>query len=83
MMKRKKRKRKMIKTTEFIDTAKETIEFTLSEIAALKAAAKTVSENMNLSYDPFYSIILKLSEAEIRVYKKKLAQANDRAVPKD
>ena len=77
-------KRKKMKTSfEYIDTTRETIEFTLSEIAALKTAAKTVSENMNLSYDPFYSIILKLSEAEIRIYKKKLAQENDRAVPKD
>ena len=73
----------MTRPVEFVDTTRETIDFTLSEIAALKAAAKTVSENMNLSYDPFYSIILKLSEAEIRIYKKKLAQTNDRAVPKD
>ena len=79
----KKRKKMMTRPVEFVDTTKESIEFTLSEIAALKTAAKTVSENMNLSYDPFYSIILKLSEAEIRIYKKKLAQANDRAVPKD
>lgn len=73
----------MTRPVEFVDTTKENIEFTLSEIAALKTAAKTVSENMALSYDPFYSIILKLSEAEIRIYKKKLALANDRAVPKD
>ena len=83
MMTMKKRKKMMTRPVEFVDTTKESIEFTLSEIAALKTAAKTVSENMSLSYDPFYSIILKLSEAEIRIYKKKLTQANDRAVPKD
>ena len=65
----------MTRPVEFVDTAKETIDFTLSEIAALKTAAKTVSENMNLSYDPFYSIIMKLTEAEIRIYKRKLSQA--------